>query len=175
MNSAPAYPAALRARPAVHQEQPGGARRAAQAYPPDHASHRRRAAPARPRHPGPGAALEWLARTYLREMAYCAPWNAEGIEHLSTTSAVTFRIVQEALTNVVRHAHASRADVSVVAHARRLAITVSDDGIGRRRQHPPGLRPARDRGARDHDGLLGRPQGASGRRHHAGRELAIRN
>jgi signal transduction histidine kinase len=79
---------------------------------------------------GLSAALEWLARHTQRNGVLCA-LNAEGIEHLSTeTSAVTFRIVQEALTNVVRHAHASRADVTVVARARRLAITVSDDGIG---------------------------------------------
>ncbi len=79
---------------------------------------------------GLGAALEWLARHTQRNGVLCA-LNAEGIEHLSTeTSAVTFRIVQEALTNVVRHAHASRADVTVVARARRLAITVSDDGVG---------------------------------------------
>jgi signal transduction histidine kinase len=76
------------------------------------------------------AALEWLARHTERNGVACA-LNAEGIDHLSTeTSAVAFRIVQEALTNVVRHARARRADVTLVAKARRLAITVSDDGIG---------------------------------------------
>jgi signal transduction histidine kinase len=78
--------------------------------------------------------LEWLARHTERNGVVCA-LNTEGIDHLSTeTSAVAFRIVQEALTNVVRHAHASRADVTLVAQARRLFITVSDDGIG----PPPG-------------------------------------
>lgn len=43
---------------------------------------------------------------------------------------VVYRVVQEALTNVVRHARASRAVVSLVADAACLRATVSDDGIG---------------------------------------------
>jgi signal transduction histidine kinase len=38
--------------------------------------------------------------------------------------------VQEALTNVARHARASHATVSLVADAACLRGTVSDDGIG---------------------------------------------
>jgi two-component system sensor histidine kinase UhpB len=41
-----------------------------------------------------------------------------------------YRIVQEALTNAVRHAGAERIDVTVAADAWRLSVTVSDDGIG---------------------------------------------
>jgi signal transduction histidine kinase len=39
-----------------------------------------------------------------------------------------YRIVQEALTNVVKHAEASRAFVRVVRDAQRLLIEISDDG-----------------------------------------------
>ncbi|MFJ8744794.1 sensor histidine kinase [Embleya sp. NPDC127516] len=42
----------------------------------------------------------------------------------------TFRIVQEALTNVTRHAPAARCEVSVEADGRRVRIEVSDDGPG---------------------------------------------
>ena len=41
-----------------------------------------------------------------------------------------YRIVQEALTNVVRHAHAQRARVAVAYHRNALDITVTDDGTG---------------------------------------------
>ncbi len=41
-----------------------------------------------------------------------------------------YRIVQEALTNVVRHAHATTASVNIVVGPNSLAIEVSDDGEG---------------------------------------------
>jgi len=41
-----------------------------------------------------------------------------------------FRIVQEALTNVYRHAHATRADVVVEYGERELVLVVDDDGTG---------------------------------------------
>jgi two-component system sensor histidine kinase UhpB len=41
-----------------------------------------------------------------------------------------YRIAQEALTNVVRHAGASRAAVTVRVEGRRLRLTVCDDGRG---------------------------------------------
>jgi len=39
-----------------------------------------------------------------------------------------FRIIQESLTNVVRHADAAHATVKVAAHAGTLTVEVSDDG-----------------------------------------------
>ncbi len=41
-----------------------------------------------------------------------------------------YRIVQEALTNTLKHAGPARADVSVIHRARELEIVVSDDGAG---------------------------------------------
>jgi two-component system, NarL family, sensor histidine kinase DevS len=41
-----------------------------------------------------------------------------------------FRVVQEALTNVVRHSGADRASVLATAHGRRLRLVVEDDGNG---------------------------------------------
>lgn len=41
-----------------------------------------------------------------------------------------YRIVQEALTNVVKHAGARRVSVRLHRGARELAITVADDGRG---------------------------------------------
>lgn len=42
----------------------------------------------------------------------------------------TYRIVQEALSNVVRHAHARHAEVRVAHEGDRLEVTVTDDGRG---------------------------------------------
>jgi signal transduction histidine kinase len=41
-----------------------------------------------------------------------------------------YRLVQEALTNVVKHAHASSASVSIQADNGELSIDVRDDGRG---------------------------------------------
>jgi signal transduction histidine kinase len=41
-----------------------------------------------------------------------------------------YRIVQEALTNTLRHAHATRAHVSVRVAASMLEVEVADDGVG---------------------------------------------
>lgn len=41
-----------------------------------------------------------------------------------------YRIVQEALTNVIRHAHASRVDVVLERRDGSLLVIVEDDGIG---------------------------------------------
>ena len=41
-----------------------------------------------------------------------------------------YRIVQEALTNVIRHAHAQQAAVTLGYAADTLEVTVLDDGAG---------------------------------------------
>ncbi|MBK8470205.1 MAG: sensor histidine kinase [Candidatus Phosphoribacter sp.] len=43
---------------------------------------------------------------------------------------VIYRVVQEALTNVVRHAEGTKADVDVVSDERGLTVTISDNGVG---------------------------------------------
>ena len=46
------------------------------------------------------------------------------------TRLVFFRAVQEALTNVARHARATRVAIMLAAGAGTLTMTISDDGIG---------------------------------------------
>src|SRR5438067_2143150 len=53
------------------------------------------------------------------------------VDHATVPSAVggaAFRIIQEALTNVLRHAEASSASVRVRARSNALEIEISDDG-----------------------------------------------
>ncbi|EXG82607.1 sensor histidine kinase [Cryptosporangium arvum] len=44
--------------------------------------------------------------------------------------AIAYFVVSETLTNVTRHAHASRVEVVVVRRGDRLRLTVVDDGVG---------------------------------------------
>ena len=76
-----------------------------------------------------------------------------------------YRIVQEALTNTLRHAGASRADVTVRYAGDAVELDVRDDGArhdrARRRRRPRAHRHARARrDARRHAG--GRARGARG-------------
>ncbi len=41
-----------------------------------------------------------------------------------------FRIGQEALTNVVKHAQAKSVCITLVSQARRVSLSIKDDGIG---------------------------------------------
>ena len=41
-----------------------------------------------------------------------------------------YRVVQEAMTNVVRHARATRVDVLVEHRDDRVRVVVEDDGVG---------------------------------------------
>jgi signal transduction histidine kinase len=44
--------------------------------------------------------------------------------------ATAYFVISEALTNVVKHAHADRAEVTAAASSRQLRVVVSDNGIG---------------------------------------------
>jgi PAS domain S-box-containing protein len=48
----------------------------------------------------------------------------------ANVETVLYRIVQESLTNVVRHAHASQVDVILTVRNKKLVVIVEDDGIG---------------------------------------------
>jgi two-component system sensor histidine kinase UhpB len=50
--------------------------------------------------------------------------------HSPEIDLVVYRVAQEALTNVMRHANASQATVSLEARAERIVLTVRDNGRG---------------------------------------------
>jgi len=87
---------------------------------------------------GAGAAIESLAeRTAAREgisveahvdMAW--ERGEEPQRHTSELESTTYRLVQEALTNAVRHAGASNIRVDVTEHDGCMEIAVTDDGRG---------------------------------------------
>ena len=66
---------------------------------------------------------------------------------------VVYRVAQEALTNVARHAHATRVELELEANGTQTTLTVRDDGIGL----SPGALPSSHgiRGMRERAMLLG--------------------
>ncbi|MFE5493886.1 sensor histidine kinase [Streptomyces virginiae] len=86
-----------------------------------------------PREPQPGvAALPALLDRVRRggpEISYEETGEVRGLSPAVETAV--YRIVQEALTNVVKHARARRVGVRLHHGARELAVTVTDDGRGR--------------------------------------------
>ncbi|MEJ0090026.1 MAG: ATP-binding protein [Limisphaerales bacterium] len=52
-----------------------------------------------------------------------------GVEQLNGNQrTILYRVAQEALNNVARHAHASQVEVSILKHAGGICMKVSDDG-----------------------------------------------
>jgi PAS domain S-box-containing protein len=56
--------------------------------------------------------------------------NIGDLRFLPNIELCCFRIIQEALTNCVRHAQASRVEVVIKRMAEQLTLSVRDDGIG---------------------------------------------
>jgi signal transduction histidine kinase len=77
-------------------------------------------------------ALRWYTNTFSRRTGVKVALRAHGAESRIATRLETllFRFVQEALTNVARHARAHRVQVSLVQDNGLLRATVSDDGVG---------------------------------------------
>lgn len=78
------------------------------------------------------AALEWYVerhaqRTGLQGRLVADPDEIHADPEIETAC---FRVAQEALTNVARHARASRFSVELIQHAGGLLLVVRDDGVG---------------------------------------------
>ncbi len=78
------------------------------------------------------AAIEWLGSDFQQRTGLrCQIDVPQPIADVAEAVAVaTFRVVQESLTNITRHAQASRVDISVTAHNGKLCVDIRDDGVG---------------------------------------------
>jgi signal transduction histidine kinase len=83
-------------------------------------------------HLGLVAAIEWQAETFARRAGVrCRFTTTTDVIELDRGRATSlFRMFQEMLTNVARHANASRISVSLRHKADRLLLTVRDNGRG---------------------------------------------
>jgi PAS domain S-box-containing protein len=76
-------------------------------------------------------ALEWFTGDFERRTQISCIMNHDTIGPVDDTVAtVTYRIAQEALTNVARYAKAARVEVSLTMERNVLVLRVSDDGQG---------------------------------------------
>jgi signal transduction histidine kinase len=78
------------------------------------------------------SALEWLVEQFRKDNeASCQLHVDESRIQLDETRAIElFRIVQESLTNVRRHAHATRVDIALATDGQHYVLEVRDNGCG---------------------------------------------
>jgi signal transduction histidine kinase len=80
---------------------------------------------------GLAAALEWLGRDFeARTGLKCAVSVPGTIELPPQKAIVVFRMCQEALTNVARHAQATQVSIDLVEAEDQLTLEVHDNGRG---------------------------------------------
>jgi PAS domain S-box-containing protein len=76
-------------------------------------------------------ALEWYTVDFERRTEISCTFDPVDVPAVTDSLATAaYRIAQEALTNVARHAGASRVHVSLAADSANLTLSVSDDGCG---------------------------------------------
>ena len=78
------------------------------------------------------AALEWQAETFARHARVRCRFtsSADAVDLDMGRATSVFRVFQEMLTNVARHAGASRVDVNFEPRDHELRLTVRDNGRG---------------------------------------------
>ena len=78
------------------------------------------------------AAIEWQAADFQKRSGICC------LAHIKCANGVTakelattiFRIFQEALTNIARHARATLCKVNLTENEKELCLEVTDNGVG---------------------------------------------
>jgi two-component system sensor histidine kinase UhpB len=93
------------------------------------------------------AALEWQSREFEKQNGIACAFSSSDKEiDLSLDHATAlFRIFQEALTNIAKHARASAVTVRLQVLRRQICLTIADNGVGiaqddRLKPHSFGLR-----------------------------------
>jgi PAS domain S-box-containing protein len=84
-------------------------------------------------HLGLSAAVSAYAEEVAQRSGLDVDFHGDGVDDMALDAAVqtgVYRIAQEALTNVVKHARARRVSVLIERHADALQFIVEDDGRG---------------------------------------------
>lgn len=81
---------------------------------------------------GLNAAIEWLARDAARrlDMEITVRLSEEDPPVTQGAAIALYRMVQEALTNVARHARATEVNIEMRQEGGELVLTVRDNGVG---------------------------------------------
>ena len=84
-------------------------------------------------HQGLWAALEWQAQEFVQSAELALDWTMD-VDHApeppEPLAMAVFRIFQEMLSNVGRHARARRLAVHIRHQGGQLRLVVEDDGVG---------------------------------------------
>lgn len=77
-------------------------------------------------------ALEWEISEYRRRNRITINFscNVEDLMLDGQLCTVLYRVVQEALTNILKHAQASRVDVELFVSEEQIALEIHDNGVG---------------------------------------------
>ncbi len=81
---------------------------------------------------GPVAAIEWQLEQFQSRSGLKCHWtnNAGNVELTRERATAVFRILQEILTNVLRHAQANNLYVKLGRSKNHFELEVKDDGVG---------------------------------------------
>jgi signal transduction histidine kinase len=105
---------------------------------------------------GLAAALQSLVTGFENSTGVqCRLSLSERLDLPSAHASAVFRIVQEALTNIRKHARASTVDVSVVVAGDTVHLSVGDDGVGFAQDGPRNPRSYGHLGVHERAYLLG--------------------
>jgi two-component system sensor histidine kinase UhpB len=77
-------------------------------------------------------ALRWYIKEYQQKFSLTVNFQANGLKERlpAEIETVVYRIVQEALTNVARHALAQTVELQIKGDASTIEVTIRDDGKG---------------------------------------------
>ena len=101
--------------------------------------------------------IEWLVENFTQRTGVACELSVDRRElTLSKAQAsAVFRIVQESLTNVAKHAQAAHADIAIEREDGALVVRIEDDGVGFSPQAPRKANSFGLLGLRERASLLG--------------------
>lgn len=81
---------------------------------------------------GLSGALEWQAEEFTRHTGIICTFEYECCEPCMDAHvvAIIFRLVQESLTNIARHAHATQVSIHLKCENNNTHLSIRDDGVG---------------------------------------------
>jgi signal transduction histidine kinase len=81
---------------------------------------------------GLAEALRWYGQQFQARTGIAVHWDStvEAVNLNREQTAAIFRIFQETLTNVLRHAQATKVDIKIKHEGGHCVLTISDNGRG---------------------------------------------
>jgi signal transduction histidine kinase len=78
------------------------------------------------------AALQWLVQGFRNRTGVTTEFesNREEVDVAPDRAAAIYRVAQEALNNVAKHAHAARVSVQLFAAPDEISLEIADNGVG---------------------------------------------